>query len=517
MYCDYCGAENPDDAATCFACHRALDAPAPRTGNNPVFPNSFSQPLTSPLNSLLKGRYRIVARIGQGGFGSVYKAQDIRNNDQLVAVKEIDMGGLKPQEIIEATDAFNREVQLLSELKHPNLPRMHTHFMDAQHWYLVMDFIEGDTLERYLEVATSGGRPAQGIRLPDVLNIGMQLCTVLHYMHMHNPAIIFRDLKPSNVMLAPGQRVYLIDFGIARIFKPGQVKDTMAFGSPGYAAPEQYGKAQTTPRADIYSLGAILHQMLTGKDPSDTPFHFAPIRFTHPTLPVEIDQLVMQMLEMDPNRRPASMAMVKQRLSAIADQKNGSRGYAGGYMGNAGSAGTYAGSSGNRPLFTTPAVGTGYQSSAAGQNSAGGQGMYPPQAAPPQQAKPNISRRVAVGILGGIVVTTMICSNVGRKSHYQDVQDSASGQQPTRDTLTLTGPVLYALHTAAITALAWAPDGTAVVSASADKTVQVWNPNYPDQRFFALKPQYKQAATTVAWSQDGKSIASGSLDKTVQI
>jgi eukaryotic-like serine/threonine-protein kinase len=117
-------------------------------------------------------------------------------------------------------------------------------------------------------------------------------------------------------MLTPDRNSFLIDFGIARHFKPGQSKDTIAFGSPGYAAPEQYGKAQTTPRSDIYSLGATLHQLLTGNDPAQTPFRFAPLKIHTPAL----ERLVMQMVEMDESKRPSNMADVKQELQRIAHQ-----------------------------------------------------------------------------------------------------------------------------------------------------------------------------------------------------
>src|SRR5438128_11181862 len=126
-----------------------------------------------------------------------------------------------------------------------------------------MEFIEGETLEEYLNKASRGYLP-----LIEALDIGMQLCTVLDYLHTRFPPIIFRDLKPANIMRTANGHLYLIDFGIARHFKPGQSRDTMALGSPGYAAPEQYGRAQTTPRADIYSLGVMLQQLLTGNNPT---------------------------------------------------------------------------------------------------------------------------------------------------------------------------------------------------------------------------------------------------------
>src|SRR5260370_15547067 len=186
-------------------------------------------------------------------------------------MKEMKLSALNAQEAIEDTGAFNREVLLLSDLTQPNLPRIYDHFTDREHWYLVTDFIEGETLEQYLHRTRSGRLP-----LKEVLDIGIQLCTVFDYLHTREPSIIFRDLKPANVMRTSAGHLYLIDFGIARHFKPGQPRDTIPLGSPGYAAPEQYGKAQTTPRADIYSLGALLHQLLTGNDPAQNPFRFSP-------------------------------------------------------------------------------------------------------------------------------------------------------------------------------------------------------------------------------------------------
>ncbi len=210
------------------------------------------------LHTLFRERYFIMSKVGAGGFGSVYKATDRQSGDRLVAIKEVRLLGLHPQAMIEATSAFQCEVSVLSHLDHPHVPRLYEHFQTPGHWYLVMDFIAGETLEEYQSKA-----PNRRLLLSEVLNIGIQLCTVLHYLHSQQPAIVFRDLKPANIMRTATGQLYLIDFGIARYFKPGQAKDTVALGSLGYAAPEQYGKAQTTPQADIYSLGAVLHQLLT--------------------------------------------------------------------------------------------------------------------------------------------------------------------------------------------------------------------------------------------------------------
>jgi eukaryotic-like serine/threonine-protein kinase len=186
---------------------------------------------------------------------------------------------LNQQEIAEVTENFKREALLLAALRHPNLPSMYEQFSEAGRWYFVMDLIEGETLEVYLQ-----NQPKGHLSVEETLQIGIELCTVLSYLHSRQPPIIFRDLKPANIMRTPEGHLYLIDFGIARHFKPGQARDTIAFGSPGYAAPEQYGKAQTTTHSDIYSLGATLHQLLTGSDPSDTPFQFAPLQLQGPPL-----------------------------------------------------------------------------------------------------------------------------------------------------------------------------------------------------------------------------------------
>lgn len=287
-----------------------------------------SVPISLFPHMLFMDRYYIMNEVGSGGFGSVYKAKDTRNGDALVAIKEVNLANLPSRSRMEATSAFEREASLLSQLNHPNLPHLYEYFQRPERWYLVMDFIVGETLDEYQSRA-----PRQRLLLSDALDIGMQLCTVLHYLHSQQPPIIFRDLKPSNIIRAPQGQIYLIDFGIARYFKPGQPKDTMALGSPGYAAPEQYGKVQTTPRADIYSLGAVLHQLLTTRDPSEAPFRFTPLRPKNPqshsnpgsltTSMVEIlvnklETLIASMLDMDVNKRPLDVVSVKEELHVIS-------------------------------------------------------------------------------------------------------------------------------------------------------------------------------------------------------
>jgi serine/threonine protein kinase len=311
LFCTKCGASNTTCSIECVSCNNLL---------------LLSAHLAS--GTLFQGRYSILDEIGVGGFGSVYKAKDTQQGDVLVAIKETCLRGLPLGQVKEVTDTFHREADLLSQLSHPSLPRLYDHCCETEQWYLVMDYLEGETLEAYLN-------RAEGKRLPlsEVFDIGLQLCDVLEYLHTRQPSIVFRDLKPANIIRSQRGTLYVIDFGIARFFKPGQARDTIALGSPGYAAPEQYGKMQTTARADIYSLGAIMHQLLTGKDPSDAPFCFMPLRSASAqnhsapgsltssmvdTMMDGLGMLISSMVALDPNKRPDSVVSIKLQLSQLA-------------------------------------------------------------------------------------------------------------------------------------------------------------------------------------------------------
>lgn len=320
LYCTACGTANEQYDAYCSACGRPLRT----TTSSMQYPtvgsaNSTQTGLLAP-NHLLKQQYRILAQLGQGGFGAVYKAEDTQFHNRLVAIKEMSQSGLQPDAVKEAAERFEQEAVMLANLRHPNLSRIYDHFSDGGRWYLVMDFIEGETLEEHLNKTSNGHLPIE-----EALQIGIQLCTVLNYLHTRKPPIIFRDLKPSNIMLTPDGHVYLIDFGIARLFKPGQAKDTIAFGSLGYAAPEQYGKSQTTAQSDIYSLGGILHQALTGNDPATnrpTPFDFPVLRLSGQPTPTRLETLIMQMVEKVVGKRPHSVSEIKKELQEILAEQS---------------------------------------------------------------------------------------------------------------------------------------------------------------------------------------------------
>jgi serine/threonine protein kinase len=326
LYCDICGAANSREAAICRACQSPLHGlpesyePGERemeqesdvyiqftlTENSITTMRLSRQP--RPEVHLLHGRYEVLGKVGTGGFGAVYKARDRQRKNRLVAIKSIELDALSASQAIEATDTYNRELSLLSRLDHPHLPSLHEHFADATHWYLVMDFIDGEPLDEYLRQLEEPCLP-----LEEVIDVGLQLCDVLQYLHQLEPPIIFRDVKPANIMRTPGGRLYLIDFGIARRFQPGRTRDTAPLGSPGFAAPEQYGRAQSTIRTDIYGLGATLYFLLTGHDPATTPFNLPPILSLCPSLPEPLTELITAMLVHDPADRP-SIQSVKETL-----------------------------------------------------------------------------------------------------------------------------------------------------------------------------------------------------------
>ncbi|QBD81257.1 hypothetical protein EPA93_36885 [Ktedonosporobacter rubrisoli] len=304
LYCSVCGAANNQEHTTCFVCHHPLT-----TGEE------------ASEETLLHGRYRLLAQIGGGGFGVVYRAQDISNAHELVAIKQIKLSGLSTQQIIEATETFNRERVMLAALDYPRLPHLRDTFEDSEHWYLVMDYFAGKTLEHYL-LEREHSLSASDSVIDEALHMGLQVCDILHYLHSRTPPVIFRDLKPSNIIRRDDSSYALVDFGIARHFKRASSRDTIPFGSPGYAAPEQYGRAQTDARADIYSLGVILHQMISGIDPTEAPLQFTPLSLSGPSLK-SFEQLISHMVELQVDKRPASIAQVADRLREIQQERRG--------------------------------------------------------------------------------------------------------------------------------------------------------------------------------------------------
>jgi serine/threonine protein kinase len=252
-----------------------------------------------PPGVLLKRRYRILRKIAQGGMGAVYESQDVTENDgRRWAVKEMSPAALPANERTQAIADFQREARILHGLKHPNLPQVNETFEEMGRHFLVMEFIAGRTLLNVVDT-TPGFLPEQ-----IVMVWARQLFEVLHYLHAQNPPIIYRDIKPANVMQVEGRElIKLIDFGIARFHRPGKGQDTEAFGTAGYAPPEQYGKGQTDQRSDIYALGATLHHLVTKQDPSLNPFNWVPARRINAGVSPALENALMVATSLDPARR----------------------------------------------------------------------------------------------------------------------------------------------------------------------------------------------------------------------
>ncbi|HCK66462.1 MAG TPA: protein kinase, partial [Anaerolineae bacterium] len=263
----------------------------------------------------LVNRYSIQDVIGVGGMGSVYRARDLHfpNVVKLVAVKE--MINMAPDPLVRQTivQNFEREANLLATLNHPSIPRIYDYFSHDDRSYLVLEFIHGKDLETVISDA-NGFLPED-----QVISWAIQLCDVLAYLHSQKPdAIIFRDMKPSNVMINHNGDVMLVDFGIAKTFQTGQ-KGTM-IGTEGYSPPEQY-RGEATPLADIYSLGAALHHAITRRDPRlEPPFSFAerPIRRINQNVSVEFEAVVNTALQYNPGDRFPNAEAMKDALMNVA-------------------------------------------------------------------------------------------------------------------------------------------------------------------------------------------------------
>lgn len=261
-----------------------------------------------PVGHIVQGRYQIQRVLGQGGMGSVYLAQDVRL-PRSWALKEMSDHFTDPAERAEAEASFNAEAQILAGLNHPNLPRISDFFQEAGRHYLVMDYIAGETLEQRL-----GRGP---LSVPETLALGTQIADTLAYLHSQPEPVIFRDLKPANVILAADGRPTLVDFGIARVFRAEGVKDTRPLGTPGYAAPEQYGRGQSDARTDLFALGATLHHALSGIDPGDKPFQFGPLSELRGDVPAALERIVLRAVSLKPEDRLQSAADLRQALAGV--------------------------------------------------------------------------------------------------------------------------------------------------------------------------------------------------------
>ncbi|HEY0756321.1 MAG TPA: protein kinase [Ktedonobacteraceae bacterium] len=247
--------------------------------------------------------------IGRGGMAAVYEARDTRNGTSC-AIKEMSLSTVPTNERPQAIQNFLAEARILSRLKHSNLPAFTDFFTEGTRYFLVMEFIDGNTLEELLE-ANHG--PFSERR---VLGWARQLCDVLEYLHNQQPPVIFRDLKPGNIMLTRNGRIKLIDFGIARLFRHTGAQDTQLLGTPGFAPPEQYGSAQTDERSDIYSMAMTLSQLMTDSV-NDNGFGLKDVHFTYPHISPPVARVLEKATSLKPDDRYESIQVFRRALLGI--------------------------------------------------------------------------------------------------------------------------------------------------------------------------------------------------------
>ncbi|MCL2488652.1 MAG: protein kinase [Oscillospiraceae bacterium] len=267
------------------------------------------------INAVLDGRYKILDIIGKGGTSCVYLAEDSRLKNHC-ALKDVykNSSGL-----VGTHGGLITEAAMLIRLRHTGLPVIHDIFENDNSYFLVMEYIEGSPLNKILE--QSGAQPEA-----DVIRWGRQLCGVLQYLHTRQPAIIYRDMKPANIMLKPDGEVTLIDFGTAREYKTAGAGDTAYLGTHGYAAPEQYGsEGQTDARTDVYCLGVTLYHLVTGQDPRLPPYRIQPIREIDPSLSKKLERVLQKCTQPDPEDRYQSAAELLRELGKIQPKEDGIR------------------------------------------------------------------------------------------------------------------------------------------------------------------------------------------------
>ena len=257
------------------------------------------------IGSVIDGKYKILNKIGQGGMSVVYLAMNERANKPW-AIKEIRKDGVSNYEVVKQN--LIAETDILKRLNHPNLPSI-IDVIDCEDTFLiVMDYIEGKPLSEALK--REGAQPQE-----KVIEWAKQICDVLGYLHSRKPPIIYRDMKPSNVMLRPDGNIMIIDFGTAREYKSASIEDTTCLGTQGYAAPEQFGgHGQTDGRTDIYCLGATLYHLLTGHNPCLPPYEMYPIRQWNPNLSSGLEEIIIKCTQKNPDDRYQSCAELMYAL-----------------------------------------------------------------------------------------------------------------------------------------------------------------------------------------------------------
>jgi serine/threonine protein kinase len=292
IYCINCSYSNKEDDKNCTKCSASLQ-------------NCPRDKLTRVI--ILNERYKLIAPLKAGGMAGIYVAKDMRLNS-LCAVKELFLHFFGDDQKKYSLERFKTEAEILAKLRHPNLPCVTDYFFESKKYYLVMDYIAGDDLYTILKKEGSPGLPEEMI-----VSLAITICKVLEYLHRHQPPIIYRDLKPSNIMIrARDKHIMLVDFGVAKMLEDDDTQTGV--GTQGYSPREQYrGKTET--RSDIYSLGATLHHLVTGVTP--VPFKFKPVRDINPRISEKLEAVLMRALQDRPEDRYFTATEMKHALKLI--------------------------------------------------------------------------------------------------------------------------------------------------------------------------------------------------------
>lgn len=273
--------------------------------------------------TILRNRYRLTNIVGQGGMGSVYRAEDTRLPGRLCAIKEVQPDPNASFEDKKQMQAqFLQEASILAQLDHPNLPKVSDFFADNGREYLVMDFVPGQDLKEILAESRGNGRL---LSVQTVLEWAGQIMDALAYLHRQDPPVVHRDIKPANIKLTPDGRIKLVDFGLVKLMAPDDSRTITVVQGRGtalYTPLEQYGgdSSHTDARTDIYALGATFYQLLSDVPPPDARYRFLnpsalrPIHRINPQVPAHVSDAIMWAMEMHPDERPSSITEFRQVL-----------------------------------------------------------------------------------------------------------------------------------------------------------------------------------------------------------
>lgn len=276
-----------------------------------------------PAGTILRQRYKITNIVGQGGMGSIYRAEDLRLPGRLCAIKEVQPEiGAAPEVQEQAQEQFLQEASILARLDHPNLPKVSDFFQAEGRAYLVMDFVPGQDLRELIMDTWGRGEP---LTEEQVMDWAVQIVDALDYLHTHEPPVLHRDIKPANLKLTPANRIKLVDFGLVKLMDQDDVRTITVVQGRGtvlYTPLEQYGgdSGHTDPRSDIYALGATLYHLLTGQAPPSAktrflnPGRLQPPRQLNPALSESVSDAVLWAMAMHPDQRPEN---VNQLLRAL--------------------------------------------------------------------------------------------------------------------------------------------------------------------------------------------------------